>query len=165
MDAAAHPQQAIAISATFTAEPIADPLTFWLRELGLDYRLEFAPYNQVFQSLLDPLSVLSTNAGGINVVMLRWEDFGAAAFDSNVDELISSCKAAAGRGTQKMLLLVCPPSPDHASDLRAHRAEAQLRRELAAVPSIRILTPDEYDHLYRIADTHDPGAEKLGHVP
>lgn len=39
----------IAITATFTAEPIAESLSFWLNELTLNSQIEFAPYNQVFQ--------------------------------------------------------------------------------------------------------------------
>ncbi len=43
----------IAISATFTAEAIQPGLAFWAGELGLDYEIRFAGYNQIFQQLLD----------------------------------------------------------------------------------------------------------------
>ena len=64
----------IAISATFTAEPIESPLCFWIEELGFRHSIEFAPYNQVFQQLLDPSSLLSRNTEGVNLVMVRFED-------------------------------------------------------------------------------------------
>src|SRR6185436_13918748 len=37
----------IAISATFTAEPIQESLQFWINKLNMPARVEFAPYNQV----------------------------------------------------------------------------------------------------------------------
>ena len=35
----------LAVAATFTAEPLQDALGFWVRELGQDAVIEFAPYN------------------------------------------------------------------------------------------------------------------------
>jgi FkbH-like protein/FkbM family methyltransferase len=68
-------QLTIAVSATFTAEPIKDSLAFWMRELKIPANLVFAPYNQPFQQLLDPHSVLSTNRNGLNVMLVRVEDW------------------------------------------------------------------------------------------
>lgn len=66
----------VAITATFTADPLEDSLTFWLKELNLPLKVEFAPYNQVFQQLLNPTSLLGNNqAQGVNVVLLRLEDW------------------------------------------------------------------------------------------
>ena len=58
----------IAIASTFTAEPVEDPLAFWMDELGQIASIKFAPYNQVFQQLLDPNGLLATNRQGINIV-------------------------------------------------------------------------------------------------
>ena len=65
----------IAITATFTAELIEEPLTYWMQELGIQSKIVFAPYNQVFQQLLDPSSLLSKNDDGINIVLIRLEDW------------------------------------------------------------------------------------------
>ena len=56
----------IAITATFTAELIEEPLAYWMKELEIQSRIEFSPYSQVFQQLLDPLSLFSKNDKGIN---------------------------------------------------------------------------------------------------
>ena len=64
-----------AVAATFTAEPIQEPLAFWQRKIGKKGHIAFAPYNQVFQELLDPESLLSRNALGVNIVLFRPEDF------------------------------------------------------------------------------------------
>ena len=63
-----------AISATFTAEPLGDALSFWGETLGLPVEVAFAPYAQPFQQLLDPASLQSTNLNGANVVLIRPED-------------------------------------------------------------------------------------------
>ena len=61
--------------ATFTAEPLERPLNFWMAELNLPASVKFAPYDQVFQQLLDPNSELSRNQRGVNVVLVRLEDW------------------------------------------------------------------------------------------
>ena len=65
----------IAIAATFTAEPLMPGLQFSLQQAGLVLEVRFAPYNQVFQELLSSTSLLATNVGGVDVVLVRLEDF------------------------------------------------------------------------------------------
>lgn len=67
--------QTIALTANFTAEPIEEPLKFWMTQLDTPCAVQFAPYNQVFQQLLDPASLVSTNKNGLNVVLIRLEDW------------------------------------------------------------------------------------------
>jgi FkbH-like protein/FkbM family methyltransferase len=69
------PALQIAVAATFTAEPLADALTFWMQQFDTPAEIGFAPYNQPFQQLLDPASLLSTNRSGMNVILLRFEDW------------------------------------------------------------------------------------------
>ena len=64
----------VAITASFTAEPVAEPLNFLLGELGMSYRVSFAPYQQVFQQLLDPTSQVRT-ADGFAIILVRFEDW------------------------------------------------------------------------------------------
>ena len=72
---ATRPELRIIVAATFTAEPVQDALDFWMGELNLSASVEFAPYDQVFQQLLDPGSLLSQNRQGVNVVLVRLEDW------------------------------------------------------------------------------------------
>ena len=64
----------IAITCTFTAEPVEETLRFWLDELGIAAGVSFAPYNQVFQELLSRTSLMATNRSGANVVLARVSD-------------------------------------------------------------------------------------------
>jgi amino acid adenylation domain-containing protein/FkbH-like protein/non-ribosomal peptide synthase protein (TIGR01720 family)/FkbM family methyltransferase len=68
-------KQKIVITATFTSEPIKDYLSYWFQEIGILYSIEFAPYNQVFQELLNPVSLLTNNQNGVNVALVRFEDW------------------------------------------------------------------------------------------
>ncbi len=68
-------KQKIVITATFTSEPIEDSLSYWFQEIGILYSIEFAPYNQVFQELLNPASFLTNNQNGVNVALIRFEDW------------------------------------------------------------------------------------------
>ena len=71
------PREQWAVAATFTAEPIEEPLAFWAKECKWDAEVAFAPYNQVFQELLSPQSLLGKNKSGANIVLLRLEDLQA----------------------------------------------------------------------------------------
>ena len=68
-------KQNITIIATFTSEPVEESLSFWLEEIGIPYSIKFAPYNQVFQELLNPTSLLANNQNGVNIVLVRFEDW------------------------------------------------------------------------------------------
>ena len=65
----------ICIASTFTADPIEDSLKYWSSFFNIPYDIQFAPYNQVFQELLNPQSLLSTNDNGFNVILLGLEDW------------------------------------------------------------------------------------------
>src|ERR1035437_1867277 len=97
-----HDDRAIAISTTFTADAIQRGLEFWARELGLDYEIRFAGYNQLFQQLLDPAGLFARNRDGFNVALLRFEDWlrdgGAAGLEERAQRLPRGRGAAAGSG-------------------------------------------------------------------
>jgi FkbH-like protein/FkbM family methyltransferase len=65
----------ICIASTFTADPVEDSLKFWNSHFNLDFDIALAPYNQVFQELLDPESLLSSNVKGFNIILLGLEDW------------------------------------------------------------------------------------------
>src|SRR5882672_5651386 len=78
-----HPQNSqdqsstIAIAGTFTAEPVEQPLRWWMHELGFADNIRFAPFNQIFQQLLDLASLIRTNRDGMNVLLVRLDDWSA----------------------------------------------------------------------------------------
>ena len=114
----------VAISATFVAEPIEVSLSAWMLELEIDATIEFAPFNQVFQQLLSPLSLLSTNPAGIKVILLRFSDWQRGSGQSeaelggsinlnwditaHIDEFVTALSAAIQRCPSTFLVFVCP---------------------------------------------------------
>ena len=104
----------LAISATFTAEAIQPALAFWMRELGLSDEIRFAAYNQVFQELLDPAGLLARNAGGVNVVLVCFDDWPAAG----AAEFVDAVRAAAGRMTVPLIVVLCPGTAQFDEEVR-----------------------------------------------
>nr|WP_278287483.1 HAD-IIIC family phosphatase [Ruminiclostridium josui] len=64
----------IAVASTFTAEPVEDYISWWCKQFGIKNEVVFAPYNQVFQQLLDETSLISLN-DGVNILLIRFEDW------------------------------------------------------------------------------------------
>jgi FkbH-like protein/FkbM family methyltransferase len=65
----------VCVTASFTAEPVEAPLKFWADRFGLPATVQFAPYNQIFQQLLDKSSAFHNNDDGFNVILLNLEDW------------------------------------------------------------------------------------------
>jgi FkbH-like protein len=142
----------IAISATFTAEAIQPGLVFWMRELGLDADIRFAAYQQVFQELLDPAGLFAGNARGVNVVLVRFEDWPAGQAAGFVDAV----RAASGRASVPLIVVLCPG---------AIELDDEIRRGVAGLPSVYLLTAAEIAALYPVAEVHDAAGNELGRVP
>jgi FkbH-like protein len=178
-------QRKLAISATFTAEPVADSLDFWLKALEFDYQIEFALYNQVFQQLLNPDSLLAQNQQGINIILVRFEDWLRFADESkeqgdmltrfyrdierNVQELILALKGAAARLSCHNLVFVCPAAPvTVATQERAtflQKMEAKIVAELSDMTGISVITTTELSTTYPVTRFYNPEGDKLGHIP
>ena len=177
-------QQTIAITATFTAEPIEESLAFWMQELDLPTKIEFAPYNQVFQQLLDPTSLLSQNKNGINLVLVRLEDWQRFAKDNpanqtenenvaekvnrNVNDLVKSLKSAISRINTPHIVAFCPASPgvlaDSKQQIFIQETEAAIIAELSDISGLYFITAKDLA-AYPAKNYYDPQSDKLGHIP
>ena len=65
----------IVIAATFTADPLREPLKFWMETIQVPAEIVVAPYAQVMQELLDPQSLFGGNARGFNVLLINLDDW------------------------------------------------------------------------------------------
>lgn len=165
----------IVISATFVAELLESPLACMLQELGLEQEIRFAPYHQLFQQLLTPGSELDGNRGGVNIALVRLEDFVRQQHDAGsaclaVTRIAGELGAALERfdARAKGTLLVCllQPSPQVAAGLAAviETAGAGLRVRLAGQDSIQMLTQPEIERVAG-ADRYDARRDELAHIP
>jgi len=175
-DTAAAPL--IAITSTFTAEPVRESLAFWIKELGWNYEIRFAPYNQVFQQLLDAAGLLRANRNGVNVVLLRLEDWARLnesgepdldGLDHSVAQFVSTLESTAACFHSPILVFICPASPLFLADPdRAafqQRMEQRIASAAAPLKSVHLAGSAEAGDLYPVAEAHDPHADELGHVP
>jgi FkbH-like protein len=140
----------LAISATFTAEAIEPALTFWMRELGFDPEIRFTGYGQVFQELLDPAGVFARNQGGINVILVRFDDWP----QGQVAEFLSTVRSAAL--SAPLIVVACPSRQDCGDAVRSG---------LADLPGVHVIASREIADLYPVAEVYDPHGDELGRVP
>lgn len=178
-----QPTSKIVISATFTAEPLADSLTFWMRELAFPSALEFAPYNQVFQELFDPNSLTSQNAEktGINLMLIRFEDWcrfhqhdgdekasPIAEVKRNTQDLIKALRSAAARSAATFVVCICPSSVEQIGEaeeaVTLTDLEAEIAAELSDVSNLSLITPANFA-AYPVQQIYDEERDRLGHIP
>jgi FkbH-like protein len=174
----------LALISSFTVDPIVDPLLLLLRETGLQEDLDVAvmPYGQVFQELLDPGRQFARNTGGINVVLLRFEDWAREANGTpghlepavaarNLADLISAITAFAAASPTPLVVFVAPPSPaacaDASSRARLDALGDQLHQGIAGLASVRVLGLGQVWPTVAgdSASIHDPEGDRLGHIP
>ncbi|HEX2675793.1 MAG TPA: HAD-IIIC family phosphatase [Polyangiales bacterium] len=183
-----RPALSLAVAATFTAEPLEPVLQFWLDQLGYAGRIELAPYNQVFQALLDPASVLGRNASGVNLVLVRFEDWlrfaghasghgggngtssgeEAAVLRARIDELIGGLRSLTGRSAAQTLLWLGPESDALRGDPQRARLFETLERELddklRDLPLVQRLSARDLA-AYPVDVSYDARRDELGHIP
>ncbi|HEY5283968.1 MAG TPA: hypothetical protein VIM14_14345, partial [Polyangia bacterium] len=146
----------VVLAATFTADPLCESLSLLLREAGLASSVEVSPYGQLFQQLLDPSSGFALNRRGVNVVLVRLEDWWRGAngrvdllaadrsvVERNTTDLAQALRTAAAAGATPAVLCICPPSAAIAAD-DATRAfldavAGRLQAAVADTSGIRVL--------------------------
>jgi len=166
----------IIISATFTADPVADTLSYWLRELKLPLDFEFTPYNQVFQELIGDRSQIATNRSGFNVFLIRFEDWLGdgqshglveATLKRNIHDFCQAIKVCGNKLAVPHLVVICPASRDIPPD-RARlfgEMECLMETELSQQGNIHLTTPEEQSQLYPVPGYDNPHGNEIGHIP
>jgi FkbH-like protein len=170
----------LVVAATFTAEPVRAALEFWMEELDIAASIEFAPYNQVFQVLLDPTSVLARNCKGVNIVLVRLEDWQQFHRESaevenleerlarNAGDLVDAVREVTSRRSARLILSFCPSSPNALADCQTRdilaRCEARIVSVLEGTPGLCLIRSSDFQD-YPVAEYYDPERDQLGHIP
>jgi len=163
------------VAATFVAEPLEAPLHWILDEVGLQCPIGFAPYSQVFQQLLTPNSELARNTGGINVLLLRLEDFirdqtdpvSAAQASTRVSlDLCDAIERFAKRIPNPLIVSVLRPGPNVDPELRSTLTEdgRLLLARVAGITGVHLLEESDIDGAAD-PDRYDALRDQLAHVP
>jgi len=161
----------LVVCSTFTAEPLNDALLFLGDKIGYSLELEFAPYNQSLQQLLDPTSLVSTNINGVNLFLIRLEDWCVNGSIDGVQEKISEFtqmfSQAASRITCPFIVQFCPISDNAANGLEfiSKQFELALKELSLTTTNIHILSLQELNKYYPVSDVHNIYSELEGHIP
>ena len=161
-------------AATFTADPIADVVSFLLEQLELPVHTTVAQYNQIFQELLDPASALHRNRNGANVILLRLEDWmkGGAAPElvrEDVKRFVEAVRLCVSQTQASFLVLLCPGSPvftgNNERSSLSSELEALISHELAPERGVEVWTSEALLDRNGVTGFHDAESEALGHIP
>ena len=179
--AAVVPAQTISlvIASTFTSELIEESLAFWMERFRIPSRIRFAPYNQVFQQLLDPASLLGRHQEGVQVILLRVEDWvhmetdskseSAGRLEQNVDDFLDALELSRSRLSSPCILCLCPPSDDAIADRDkldlVRRMEARIFEKASLLNETYIISESDYMDMHGTKKVNNPGADLMGHVP
>ena len=169
----------ISICSSFVAEPLQEYMEYWSGELNINIKVNFAPYNQVFQQLLNVESSLLKN-NGINVLLLRPEDWlrdhTSAVPQEQIEilqqtytELMAAIEFAQKNSFIPFLIGVVPLRPSHTySDEVAvviKNLSGKLETFISNLPRFYLLNLPNIASLYSVEDLFDDKSDELGHIP
>jgi FkbH-like protein len=169
----------MAVAASFTAEFLQEFLEFWFQRLGWRFAVSFAPFNQVFQELLNPSSLLRSNRRGHNVILVRIEDLidkeASSSWDTEetgirltraLDELREALATGAKSMSIPLCFVMCPPSP-HGRKIQNLAGDTieKFLEALRSIPGVIVLTFEDIHQRYPVADYYEPLGETIGAIP
>jgi acyl-CoA synthetase (AMP-forming)/AMP-acid ligase II/thioesterase domain-containing protein len=165
----------VAIAATFASDPLIPALRFALQEAGLALDVRAAPYHQLLQELRSSTSLLATNVGGIDVVVMRFEDFvrdvenleeARVVIRQTALELQNALGDHAQRAKVPTLLAVLPPSPRAPKALltEIHAQSDEFIAHARALNGITLISPEDVD-LVSSGDRYDKISDAFTHTP
>ena len=170
--------QTLAIAATFTAELLEHSLKFWLKELDLSAKIQWVAYNQVFQALLNPNSEFELNQNGLNVILIRLEDWAGKKTEitlnnlqlqKTIKELGDALITARQRSKTPYLVCLCPPSPhwikSREDEENYQRFEQRIAENLMELNGVHLILSSQLAETYPVINYYDADSEMLGHIP
>ncbi|MDN3268137.1 SDR family NAD(P)-dependent oxidoreductase [Streptomyces sp. MA15] len=161
----------LGLVATFTLDPLLEPLQHWCDRLGLGLRVRPADYAQVFQELLSPDGVFASVEQGVKAVLIRTEDWPRGESGRTAAEFADAVRSHASRSSVPVLVLLCPPSPAHADgrgrDAELTAAEELITRELQGVSGVHVLGRERWaGGIVPAEETHyDEARDAAAHIP
>ncbi|HEV8084266.1 MAG TPA: amino acid adenylation domain-containing protein [Chitinophagaceae bacterium] len=167
------------ICASFVAEPLQEFLDYWNKEIGLNIDVTFAPYNQVFQQLLNPDSLLNSNKG-LNVLFIRIEDW---LRDKNklspekqinflnltYNELIGAIENVNKNTLAPFLVGIVPVNSTNsfAPEVIDHlnKLNNKIALGIENLSRMNLFDLKKVASLYDVTDLFDSKADEIGHMP
>jgi FkbH-like protein len=181
MDLAARMQvkapACLTIAATFTADPIDETLRFWASELDLPFKLVLAPYNQLFQQLMDHESPLFSSSSALNVLLVRLEDWirNVEPEHNSFERLLERCThefiravhSAIARMSCPLKIYLCPASAQLGARISSvlAMAEQSICEAFAGASTVEVLRWQSCVERYSVIHIHDPQTDRAANIP
>ncbi len=171
MPVASEQRLRVVLSATFTVDPLQPGLEWIGEQFGLPISLEVAPYHQVCQELLDERSQSATNPG-VNIVLVRWEDYLLDLDDPVRDPAeralrtaFSDLRAAIGsrKGAGQFWFGLLPISDGAPEFVRA--LQKDWHEFLLSQPGIEVVDLTGLQTEYSVGPVFDDQALRVGRIP
>lgn len=162
----------IRIAANFTIEPIEEFLSYWMKTLGIASEIRIAPYNQVFQQLLEG-GLLRINRGGVNLVALdldAWLPEGAlpatqTKLDRALTDLLSVLRTS-GSGGAGGAVLIFPPAQTEGERAQVIAvAKTRIQKECESITGWSAVDLAPVVAQYSVSEPRDPFTDELGNIP
>ncbi|WP_281277899.1 non-ribosomal peptide synthetase [Paenibacillus xylaniclasticus] len=166
----------VVVSGTFTVEPLEPSIVYWMNQFGLPVNIRFAGYNQVFQQLLDPNSLMSRNED-VNLLLVRFEDWlrdgdwsedqQLAHLDTTYEQLIIALQNKEKSSIYFASVLPLSELSVFSQAVKSRILELRTRwkSDLAAMGHVQLVDFEETAELFGIEEIHDGVRDRLGHVP
>ena len=167
----------VSICASFTSEPIEESVQYGLKSLGYAPTLSFAPYNQVFQELFNPVGTLAENTAGLSIILFRIEDWFRFEKDTVPEEKARKtvqefCEALAhftNGLTGNLIVGFCPHTNDSVRKLGISHVLEELDQEIwnacNGLPNVHCLDLKSLDGVYSFRRVLDDARDQIGHIP
>lgn len=176
----------LTVAATFTADPLQEVLEFWLTQLDLNLEVVLTDYNQVFQQLLNPVSLMAQNTQGINLLLVRIEDWlrfqtaeeqpgetqntslaHRAVLERNSQDLISAISEAAQRSSTPHIVVFCPSNPNISAGQRSlhQQMEQTIITELTPTNNLHLISSETVFSRYPVSNFYHANGDRIGHIP
>ena len=138
------------------------------------------PTIRSFSSYSIRTALLGRNRQGINVVLLRLEDWQRfhegskqpedleSIMGQNAVDLINAVRSTMARSSTPLIVTFCPNSPAALADPAIRKVYAGIEEQITAaldqIPNLYLIRQDDF-RSYPVDDAYDLQRDQLGHIP
>lgn len=167
------------VCSSFVIEPVREYMEYWSKEFELNTKISIAPYNQMFQQLLNPDSLLNSSKG-LNILFIRPEDWLQDKKEIPVKEQLNILNKTYAELTgileevlkktynQYLAAVVQVFSDSEYSDevkTMLGKLTTGLESFLKDQNSVQLLSLEKIADLYDVEEIYDTESDRLGHMP
>lgn len=166
-----------AVASTFTCNPVGNGLKFWGDKFGYKVSVNFSPYDQVFQQLLDLDSTLNHPENDARILFIRLEDWIRNLYKPNEADIhthilgniryLCDYVITSASFTKAPLFLIITRNSLH-SQIRPDQQgeyEQLISNHLSDRSNIFVITSADIDRDYPVEVFYDHQRDQLGHIP